>query len=245
MEQGLAGGLAFVSLALPTGWYWFKKGQSKTQSWQNLEQRWLGRTAEFFYFVGLPYLALLFGLLTPKLLGLKGLEHFALISTSNLSMVSLLAVGAQKAITLMLVESLVDSGVMIGAGLIGLIILGGITLGLARYGISVGTFQTSVVDTIYYCLHWAFYRAIFWSMTGDLYLGVVLGGGLVMLEGGVIIWLQQGWPAQLSSPFLMEVIVLILTSVIFFYCPNLWLLWPIHLAMVVLIKNKSLLKEVK
>ena len=244
MEQGLAGGLAFVSLALPTGWYWLKKGQSKTQSWQNLEQRWLGRTAEIFYFVGLPYLALLFGLLTPKLLGLKGLEHFALISTSNLSMVSL-AVSAQKAITLMLVESLVDSGVMIGAGLIGLIILGGITLGLARYGISVGTFQTSVVDTIYYCLHWAFYRAIFWSMTGDLYLGVVLGGGLVMLEGGVIIWLQQGWPAQLSSPFLMEVIVLILTSVIFFYCPNLWLLWPIHLAMVVLIKNKSLLKEVK
>jgi hypothetical protein len=244
MEQGLAGGLAFVSLALPTGWYWLKKGQSKTQSWQNLEQRWLGRTAEFFYFVGLPYLALLFGLLTPKLLGLKGLEHFALISTSNLSMVSL-AVGAQKAITLMLVESLVDSGVMIGAGLIGLIILGGITLGLARYGISVGTFQTSVVDTIYYCLHWAFYRAIFWSMTGDLYLGVVLGGGLVMLEGGVIIWLQQGRPAQLSSPFLMEVIILILTSAIFFYCPNLWLLWPIHLAMVVLIKNKSLLKEAK
>jgi hypothetical protein len=243
MEQGLAGGLVFVSLALPTGWYWLKKGHPKTQSWQKLEQRWLGRAAEFFYFVGLPYLALLSGLLTPQFLGLKGLEHFALVSTSDSSATSLI-VGIQKAITLMLVESLVDSGVMIAAGLMGLIILGGITLGLARYDIRVGTFQTSVVDTIYYCLHWAFYRAIFWSMTGDLYLGVVLGGGLVMLEGGLIAWLQKGRSVQ-QFPFLMEVLILILTSIIFFYRPNLWLLWPIHLAMVVLVKNKSLLKEVK
>jgi hypothetical protein len=243
MEQGLAGGLAFVSLALPTGWYWLKKGQPKTQFWQKLEQRWLGRTAEFFYFVGLPYLALLSGLLTPRLLGLKGLEHFALISTSDLSLASLLA-GVQKAITLMLVEWLVDSGVMIAAGLMALIVLGGITLGLARYGIRVGTFQTSVVDTVYYCLHWAFYRAIFWSMTGDLYLGVVLGAGLVILEGGLITWLQKGQPAQ-QSPFLMDVIILILTSAIFFYRPNLWLLWPIHLAMVILVKNKLLPKKDK
>jgi hypothetical protein len=243
MEQGLAGGLAFVSLALPTGWYWLKKGQPKTQFWQELEQRWLGRTAEFFYFVGLPYLALLSGLLTPRLLGLKGLEHFALISTSDLSLASLLA-GVQKAITLMLVEWLVDSGVMITTGLVALLVLGGITLGLARYGIRVGTFQNSVVETIYYCLHWAFYRAIFWSMTGDLYLGVVLGAGLVILEWGLITWLQKGQPAQ-QSPFLMDGIILILTSAIFFYRPNLWLLWPIHLAMVLLVKNRLLLKKDK
>jgi hypothetical protein len=243
MEQGLAGGLAFVSLALPTGWYWLKKGQPKAQSWQKLEQRWLGRTAEFFYFVGLPYLALLSGLLTPRFLGLKGLEYFALISTRDFSGPSLI-VGIQKAITLMLIECLVDSGMMIAVGLMALIILGGVTLGLARYSIRVGTFQTSVVDTIYYCLHWAFYRAIFWSMTGDLYLGVVLGGGLVILEWGLITWLQKGWPAQ-PSLFLMDVIILILTSAIFFYRPNLWLLWPIHLAMVALVTNKLLLNFVK
>lgn len=243
MEQGLAGGLAFVSLALPTGWYWLKKRPSKTQAWQKLEQRWLGRAAEFFYFVGLPYLALLSGLLTPRLLGLKGLEHFALISTSDFSVVSFVA-GVQKAITLVLMEWLVDSGVMIVIGLTALIILGGVTLGLARHGIRVGTLQSSVIDTIYHTLHWAFYWAIFWLITGDLYLGVVLGAGLVILEWGLTTWLQKGWQTQ-QSPFSMDVIILILTSAIFFYRPNLWLLWPIHWAMVALVKNKQLLNFVK
>jgi hypothetical protein len=243
MEQGLAGGLAFVSLALPTGWYWLKKRSSKTQSWQKLEQRWLGRAAEFFYFVGLPYLALLSGLLTPRLLGLKGLEHFALISASDFSVVSFVA-GVQKAITLVLVEWLVDSGVMIVTGLTALMILGGVTLGLARDGIRAGTLQSSVIDTIYHTLHWAFYWAIFWLITGDLYLGVVLGAGLVILEWGLITWLQKGWQTQ-QSPFSMDVIILILTSAIFFYRPNLWLLWPIHWAMVALVKNKQLLNFVK
>jgi hypothetical protein len=76
----LTGGLAVVSLALWPGWVWLTR---QPESWRNLQQRWPGRAAEFFYFVGLPYLALIFGLLPPRLLGLKGLEYLLSISTMS------------------------------------------------------------------------------------------------------------------------------------------------------------------
>jgi hypothetical protein len=234
-EQWLAGGLAVVSLILPAGWQWLKNRPGQAIGLK-IEQRWLGRTAEFFYFVGLPYLAVILGLLSPRLLGLKGLEHFVLIPAENFSAVSVV-VATQETMMLMLVDWLADLGLMIVAGLLALIILAGITVGLTRYGIKQVTAQTSAVDTIYHALHWAFYRAIFWLITGDLYLGIVLGVGTVILEWWIIIWLQKNWRTQ-QPRRLMDVIILILTSAIFFYRPNLWLLWPIHLAMVALVKNR-------
>jgi hypothetical protein len=32
-------------------------------------------------------------------------------------------------------------------------------------------------------------------------------------------------------------IILILTATLFFYSPNLWLLWPVHVAMLVLVRR--------
>jgi hypothetical protein len=164
------------------------------------------------------------GILPPRFLGLKGLENF--VSINEL----------QKALTLLLLEVLVDGSVVIGVGLIALLLLVGIRLGLAQAGLGFG-YNPSALDTVYDSLHWAFYRAIFWLMSGDLYLGLVWGIAWVLLEWALLAWVQKNWPAQ-QQQFLMKTIILILTSVIFFYSPNLWLLWPIHWVMAVIVSSQ-------
>jgi hypothetical protein len=219
MEKWLAGGLAVISLLLPLSRLWFNKQAV-------LRQRWFVSLAKFLYFVGLPYAALLFGVLTPQRLGLKGLEYFSLLSNTSLFF------DLQRVFTLMLVEWLVDAGPVLGMGLVAGLILGGVILLLARSGIT-GTFAPGTgLDTFYTTLHWAFYWALFWLIVDDAYLGLLLGSGWVVLERFLSARLQKtrfgGQPSDL-----IEMMILILAASIFFYRPNLWLLWPVHLALVV------------
>jgi hypothetical protein len=224
MEKWIAAGLVMVSLLLPFGWQWLKQ---KPTSAKSLKQNWLGPTAEFFYFVGLPYLTLVFGLLTPRMLGLKGLDYFSLISTASLLS------DLQRVFTLVLVEWLVDIGPMMAMGLVAVIIFGVIIYVLAHYGVNEATSSETFLDTIYFTVHWAFYWALFWFVVDDLYLGVVMGSGWVILEWFFVARMQQarlGWQPQQ----LVTIMILLLTATIYFYYPNLWLLWLIHLAMVFL-----------
>jgi hypothetical protein len=219
--------LAILSLALPVGWFWLKG--TRLKAGQAINEQWVSSAARFFYFVGLPYLAMIAGILPPRFLGLKGLENF--VSINELP----------KALTVLLLEILVDGSIVIGVGLIALLLLAGIRLSLARAGLGLG-YYPSALDTVYDSLHWAFYRAIFWLLTGDLYLGLVWGIAWVLLEGALLAWVQKSWPAQ-QQQFLTKMIILILTSVIFFYSPNLWLLWPIHWAMVLIVRSGSTTKS--
>jgi hypothetical protein len=225
-------GVILFSLILPVSWSGLKQKWAGSQSWQNIEEQWFGHIAQFFYFVGIPYCALTFGVLTPRLLGLTGLEHFILIDWNS----EFLAVQMQQALTLMLLEWLMDSHVVILTGMVAILIVLGIRVGLIRSGLELTTPRDSVLMTVYYGLHWAFYRAIFWSVTGDLYLGVVLGIGFVMLEWALLIWTQKSWQIQ-QQRFLTYTMILILSATVFFYGPNLWLLWPIHLIMVMILSR--------
>jgi hypothetical protein len=140
----------------------------------------------------------------------------------------------QYAVVLMLLEWFVDSSRTVLVGLAALAILGTVWLGLVRTGVnSVAGTSPSLLEVIYYGLHWSFYRAIFWLITGDLYLGVILGVVVVMLEGLLVARLAGNWSAQ-QPRLLTDATILILTATIFFYSPNLWLLWPVHWAMVTL-----------
>ncbi len=231
-ERGWAIALALFSLALPLGWSWFKHRSAHRETWLKVEEQWLGATARFFYFVGLPYLALISGILTARLLGLKGLEHFVFAGLSEDFSIPVFLAELQKAMTMLLLECLIDGGAMIQAGLMTLLILAGLRLSLTRVGLELATdFHQPVLSTIYDGLHWAFYRAIFWQLSGDLYLGVVWGIACVLLEWGLIAWAQKRWPTQQRS-LLLRTMLLILTATLFFYSPNLWLLWLVHLAMV-------------
>lgn len=234
-DSGRLIALAIVSLALPVGWSWFRYSSAWQESRSKVEEQWPGATARFFYFAGLPYLALTSGLLTARFLGLKGLEHFVFAGlSSGFSLASFLA-DFQKAISLLLLECLIDSGAMIQAGFLALLVVVGLRLSLTRQGLPLAAgFQPSVLSTLYDSLHWAFYRAIFWQLNGDLYLGLVWGVAWVLLEWTLITWVQKNRsPQQSSLPW--RAIFLILTATLFFYSPNLWLLGLVHLALVVVV----------
>jgi hypothetical protein len=232
MSEGLQlAALAMVSLALSVGWTW----RQSTQAQAGAQEQWLTSTARFFYFVGLPYLAVITGILPPRFLGLKGFENLIAFNLSG-DMTTFL-INLQKAITLVLLEGLVDSGLAIKLALGALLLVLGVRLGLARLGLEPAGFTASVGTILYDGLHWAFYRAIFWLLTGDLYLGVVGGMAWTVLEWALAAWVQKSRLLP-RPPFLIKAILLILTSSIFFYVPNLGLLWPIHWAMGVVITLK-------
>ncbi len=224
--------LAVFSTALLLAWQSLEKRDSDSSLRQRLAVPWLRSVAALAYFVGLPYLALILGLLTPGSLGLRGLEHFALIDLSS----SALVVQLQRAVTLMLLEWLLDSSVAILVGLFALLLLAVIQLSLTRRRVEITLIRERALLTVYLGLHWAFYRAIFWTLTDDLYLGVVLGAAYVMVEWGLATWLLKVWAAP-EPRWLVGSMVLILTSAIFYYSPNLWFLLLIHIAMMAIVNR--------
>ncbi len=237
-EQWLASGAAILSLTLVVGWSYLQEKRVNDQFWQNISEQWQGRLAQFFYFVGIPYLAIISGLLSPQLLGLNGLEYFNLIDWGS----DFLAVQIQQATTLMLLEWLLNVGMTVLAGSIAFLIFVGVWLSLRYQRLGYPSARESVLFTLYYALHWAFYRAVFWFVTGDLYLGVVLGSAFVLLEWAISQMVRHHFSGMQPGSgqqqrILVNAIILILTSTIFFYSPNLWLLLPIHLAMVAIVNR--------
>jgi hypothetical protein len=210
-------------------------------------QGWLGTAGRIFYFVGLPYLAVISGVLTPRLLGLKGVEYFVLTREADT-----LAAPFQQALALTFLEWLLDSQLLLPLSLLTFLFLAAIRWRLFHDRAAWAAPEISVLEVIYTGLHWAFYRAIFWAVTGDLYLGLVWGAGAVMIEWLLVSWLQkqfivthpdsqtqfgsqdrlqQVYGLQATQTFLIQLMLLILTSLLFFYTPNLWLIWPVHLAL--------------
>ncbi len=219
---GLLAGLAGLSLGLAVGWGWFRTRPPGAEKWQKLEEQWPGAVARFFYFVGLPYLAVVTGLLSPRWLGLKGLEYFTLSGLTGLGL------EAQQAITLLLWQILADSAAFIRPALLVILIAASLRWTLARTGLNLpADFRPTWVNVFYLGLHWAFYRAIFWQLSGDLYLGVVWGGAWVLLERVLLAWRQQPNPARQRQGW-ANMIILILTSTLFYFAPNLWLVWLVQ-----------------
>jgi len=238
-EYGLAIGLAIISLAALPGWYSLQQRRAGHPIVKNIAMPWVKQAAIFFYFVGLPYLALVLGILTPQSLGLTGLDYFLLINWQS----SALAAQLQQAVTLMLLEWLLDSTAVILAGAAALLLLVVIWHSLTRSRVKIELSRQSALNTIYAAVHWAFYRAIFWTITGDLYLGIVWGTLFTMLEWGLTCYIRGQWRAR-QQQFLVDTMLLISTGTIFFYSPNLWLLLPMHWAMVALTNRRWAAKAV-
>ena len=232
-NQGLALGAVTVSVALMIGWHYWAQKWTADQRRQNISEHWRSRLAQFFYFVGIPYLALVFGILTPQQLGLKGLEYFNLINWSG----ETVGPQIQQAVTLMLLEWLLDFNMILLAGSMALLLFIVVWLNLVKQDVIYSVTRQPMLSAVYWAAHWAFYRAVFWAVTGNLYLGIILGSGLVLLEWVLIEVLQNQRLAQ-NQKLLMNAIILVLTSAIFFYSQNLWLLLPIHLGMVAIVNSK-------
>ncbi len=226
-SDNLAFGLAAFSLLLAAGGSALKRQNSNAQRGQHISTGWFGKIARFFYFVAIPYVAVIFGIITPSLLGLTGAEYFALINWNGAALTAQI----QQATTLTLLDWLMDSSGAMVVGLTVLFLFWAIWSWLKRVGVTFLITKPSLPGAAYAALHWAFYRAIFWSVTGNLYLASVIGIVFVMLEWSLCLWLEKAWQHR-QPQYLVNSMVLLLTTIIFFYSPNLWLLFPFHLAMI-------------
>jgi len=226
-------GTGLLSVAVLAGAGYLKQTQNRLDR-PPLTEQGVRRLAQFFYYVGLPYLTIILGILSPHLLGLTGLEYFNLINWRSQAW----AIQLQQATTLMLLEWLLDSQETIFAGGAALLLFTGLWLLWRNHQLTPVARSQSIIQTIYQALHWAFYRAIFWALTADLYLGVVLGSSLIILEWTLTYNIARQ-PFLQKPQFFIDIIVLVFTATIFFYSPNLWLLLPIHWVMVAMANNAS------
>lgn len=206
-----------------------------------LSKGWAASILRFGYYIGLPYAALILGVVPGRYLGLVGLDRLQARDSATPGLepgtgIWHLLSQVRDDISLVVLDWLPDVGTIAGLGVVMLLLLSVTWLGYAylrRGAISgPGTHlpsKLSGMQVVYQAIHWSFYRSAVWLLTDDLYLGVV--GGILLVGGE---WaLDPGWAHGAGhtlsrEKLLIDASVLIATSVIFFFVPNLWLLLPIH-----------------
>lgn len=212
-----------------------------------LRTGWAASISRFVYYVGLPYAALILGVVPGRYLGLVGLDRLETGPSASLSGLETVPNVWQflsrirDAVSLVILAWLPDLSTIAGLAVVMLLLLSVAWLGYGYFKGSVvsspgikppfrpGWKSPSAVQVVYQAIHWSFYRSAAWLLTDDLYLGVI--GGILLT--GAEWMLDPGWIDRLQHPSLLEeplidVSVLIATSAIFFFAPNLWLLIPIH-----------------
>jgi hypothetical protein len=198
----------------------------------------------FVYYVGLPYVALILGVVPGRYLGLVGLDRLQASWTASeqletgRTLAGILA-RARSDISLLIWSWLPDVSTMVGLGTFFLVLLSLTWLGFGYFKRSLfcvgGTSlplqieEKKHVGIVYQVIHWSFYRSVIWLLTDDLYLGTLGGVVLVVIE-----WMLEPTRtnkmrrALIEERLLVDASLLVATSVIFFFAPNLWLLLPVH-----------------
>jgi hypothetical protein len=216
-------------------------------SWiSTLKEGWAASIMRFVYFVGLPYAALILGVMPARYMGLVGLERWpaeqsSLLGSGFASAVRQALSMVQGSLSGVILDWLPDVEKVAGLVVIMFLVLGATWLGYGYFrrgvisdlGIDLpslpGEMRTSVVQIAYQGIHWSFYRGAVWLLIGDLYLAVV--GGILLVSGEWI--LDAGWSNKTQHALwrearLVDASILIATSVVFLFVPNLWLLLPVH-----------------
>jgi hypothetical protein len=205
-----------------------------------LSEGWAASVLRFVYYIGLPYIALVLGVVPTRYLGLVGFDWLQVGDFPG-GLESGVVAGLRDYLSLVLLNWLPGVGTIAGLGVVMLLFLSLMWWGYAHFrgrvvaDLGIGTLspreETSlgVMQVIYQAVHWSFYRGAIWLLTDDLYLGVT--GGIILV--GVEWMLDPGWVKRLRRPLagemlLIDASVLIASAVIFFFVPNLWLLIPIH-----------------
>jgi len=208
-------------LGADIAWHYRQPRPGRLGQWAKTVKGWLYRywlleAIRFLYYIGIPYAALLRGVVLPRLMGLTHLDWVKGIGLGT-------ALGG-------------------GAFLLLALIWGWYARAIAalplpareRRGASLGFAGSTdgwspLREAIYLETHWAFYRSATVLLLDDHYAGIFLGFLLVTLEWAI----NPAWRTDLSLPWrsvniLMRWSMAFVMAIIFLLVRNLWLLVPIH-----------------
>lgn len=218
----------------------------------SLSEGWAASILRFVYYIGLPYIALILGVVPGRYLGLvgRGLAQ-DIPSGSDIGFLT----RTRDYISLVILNWLPDVGTVVVLATATVLFLAITWLGYAylRSNIISGSvsplsqpsgYGVGAIDVIYQAVHWSFYRSAVWLLTGDLYLGVF--GGIILVAAEWVLdagWMHKVRHAKTGEIPLVDVSVLVATSLIFFFVPNLWLLVPVHWLLAVFSRRAMVLGQ--
>jgi hypothetical protein len=203
-----------------------------------LSEGWAASVLRFGYYVGLPYIALILGVVPGRYMGLVGPNQPQ--DTLSGSESGFLA-QIRDFLSLVVLNWLPDVGTLVALGAIALLFLSLTWLAyscLKSYVVADGSngppshrgeYRPDALQIIYQAVHWSFYRSAVWLLTGDLYMGMI--GGVMLVAGEWVLDARQAYKARQARAgevLLIDASLLVATSLIFFFVPNLWLLIPVH-----------------
>jgi hypothetical protein len=211
-----------------------------------LSEGWAASVLRFGYYIGLPYIALILGVVPGRYMGLVGLgQPQDSLSGSESGLLAQI----RDYLSLVMLNWLPDVGTVVALGTVTLLFLSVTWLGYAYFRGNVvssgsgrrsgrrsgasshrGGYRLGVLhQVVYQAVHWSFYRSAVWLLSGDLYLGAI--GGIILVGGEWVLdaeWVHKARHARAGEVLLTDASVLVSTSLIFFFVPNLWLLIPVH-----------------
>ncbi len=188
---------------------------TRLDSWPH--RFWLAQIFRFAYYVGLPFLALIRGTMSPRLLGLSDLDWIG-------------GIGA---------------GVPLGLGAFLLLVWGWShhirSLGrrnverprLAEVHLLSQPWGWPLIllEIIYLEAHWAFYRSGPLAILGDYYWGVFAGLGVVFIEWATNPKLRRTLGTERQGEILWTGSLALVIAILFLFTRNLWLCATIHLGL--------------
>ena len=239
---GLVCALAVVAYV---GGGWFRRSANYRNKDQPAPRTWLQLGLQLAYFLGLPYIVLIFGLIPARFFGLKGLTQIIIPPDAQSAGAVLRSFFSQFAN--MAFTWLPDIGLMAGAGAM----LGGLFL-LYTWLYMRGQFSLeqmepspatnspplsssiypSKLEAIFDVAHLSFYRAAVWFISDSLYLGV-LGSLFLVLVEYLLLNLHPRTDFQVQNQTLFRYGLALIASILFLTIPNIWLNLVFHLAIII------------
>lgn len=216
--------LSFLLYALATNVVWYYREPRPGRIGRLVETikrwpygAWFPQPLHLLYYLGLPYLALLMGVVNLRSMGLIDLGWF---------------------------HHLGKGAILGGVGLLFLTLVWGyyarstrqlgpeadpLSSRLATLNQPLG-WALLLLDLVYLEAHWAFYRSLPTQLLDDLYSGVFLGLALVLLEGASNPLLRHDLsrPERAGGILLTGGIALVI-ALVYLFTRNLWLCVLIHL----------------
>lgn len=189
---------------------------------------WMGEIIRLIYYLGIPFLVAVSGLLGADLLGISGTDW---IPGENVQ--GFLWEDWARGLGLSAVVVLSVAGVWFVARLVSR------TAGIipVLQGIP-GPLWQRLLAALYDQIHWAFYRSapILWM--DDLYWGTFAGLALILVEAGLnpALWWKLKSP-ETAGPPLLRLGIAGASSLLFLGTQNLWLMTGVHLVLVGLLKE--------